>query len=367
MASSGAATTTSASSSTGGGGGGISTLFMPRMYRESPYKSLGDTFLVTWLIAVLYLATQINEAFYISLAATVITHFLRYVSEEVIGAPRLVVSKGQARLGVWHNTTASVAHAFVVTVLSLYVMWTERETTFNVSLFPEGIFESGVLSGQGHQQIQAVAQQEVGGQHRGPLIESNSPLCLLIVSITTGYVAYDTYDMFYCGMHITSPHYIVHHATMLICLPAAILTGTYTAALVVALSCEANTVALHARTLMRAAGALQSHNGITQGLYWANWAFLWATFLVTRTFGQWVLNIHLYLAPGSLTTFGAFGTIGCFMINLLNIQLIVSLFKAFGREIREASAKSSSSSSDTRTNGNKNDVKQVAAVLKKKR
>ncbi|XP_077468292.1 TLC domain-containing protein 1 [Stigmatopora argus] len=86
----------------------------------------------------------------------------------------------------------------------------------------------------------------------------HTPLSYLLVCISTGYFVGDTFDIIYSGYALASWEFLIHHALVLLSFLFALYTHLYVGAAVIALLVEVNSVTLHLRLLLKAAGAASS-------------------------------------------------------------------------------------------------------------
>ncbi|XP_028857369.1 TLC domain-containing protein 1 [Denticeps clupeoides] len=87
------------------------------------------------------------------------------------------------------------------------------------------------------------------------IYSSFTPLSYLLVCVSSGYFVQDTFDIMFMGHARGSWEFLLHHALVIWCFLYSLFRRRYVAGAVLALFVEVNSVTLHARLLLKLAGA----------------------------------------------------------------------------------------------------------------
>jgi hypothetical protein len=227
---------------------------------------------------------------------------LRWVVGQ-LPVPSSIATGGEMKANLYKNTCVALAHALIVGAMSTHAIVSEVGSTFDVPL--------------------------LGDVSPNPMIHRHSNYCYSLMSLTTGYFAYDLWDMIRCKMHQAAPHLIAHHLVLLVCYMSGLQQEMCIGYLVLTLPCELNSVALHTRALMKSCRARESDLRIVRTVYWAVWAWLWLSLGAARLFGHAVLLLQVYNTQFELGWIWWMGCIGMSVINVLNLHLLRSTYSAF--------------------------------------
>ncbi|KAJ8267187.1 hypothetical protein GJAV_G00139530 [Gymnothorax javanicus] len=85
-----------------------------------------------------------------------------------------------------------------------------------------------------------------------------TPVCYLLVCVSTGYFLQDAYDIIFSGYAMGSWEFLLHHVLVLWCFLYALFTKHYIGGSVIALFVEVNSIFLHARMMLKLAKAQSS-------------------------------------------------------------------------------------------------------------
>eukprot|EP00656_Telonema_subtile_P007266 TRINITY_DN1340_c0_g2_i1.p1 TRINITY_DN1340_c0_g2~~TRINITY_DN1340_c0_g2_i1.p1 ORF type:complete len:293 (+),score=44.00 TRINITY_DN1340_c0_g2_i1:194-1072(+) len=224
--------------------------------------------------------------------------------------PQVVAEGSESKVSLFQNTITSLVHATVVGIMTVAVILTELDSSFNVPW--------------------------LGDVTPNPLIHAKSEVCQLILSTTTGYFAYDLWDILRVKMHHTAPHLVLHHVVLLFCFTVALQQEVCLPFLVLPLMAELNSVGLHSRGLLKACKVLHSTSRPVKAAYWAVWGYLWVTFVLTRTAGHAVVFAQVYFTHFEQGWQGWVALFGMVVFNVLNLDLAKSTYKAFRQDIKLA-------------------------------
>lgn len=259
--------------------------------------SLHSGTMLVWLLLVA--AASISNHRLVAVLATTGCFVAARAVVGWIGVPKAVRDK---KAGLYKNTMVAVLHAVIVGALTLRVIVAERASTFAVPLF-----------------------QDVSPN---PLIHGSSQECYRILCLTTGYFAYDLCDMLRSQMHHKAPHLVVHHVILLVCYMCGLHRELCVPFLVLTLLCELNSVALHMRILLKPFLRFQPSKLMNRTL----WAYLWITFILTRTVGHAAVMIQVFVTTFELKWMWWMGSVGMAVFNLLNVDLLRSTYTAYTSE-----------------------------------
>ncbi|XP_060754003.1 TLC domain-containing protein 1-like [Neoarius graeffei] len=117
----------------------------------------------------------------------------------------------------------------------------------------------------------------------------STPVCHLLVSVSAGYFVQDAGDIIFSGHSIGSWEFLLHHFLVLWCFLYNLYTKRYVAGAVVALLVEVNSMTLHARLLLKLAGAQGSR------LYHANKFLNLFTYVTFRLGAQFYITYYIII------------------------------------------------------------------------
>eukprot|EP00658_Telonema_sp_P-2_P038598 TRINITY_DN27655_c0_g1_i1.p1 TRINITY_DN27655_c0_g1~~TRINITY_DN27655_c0_g1_i1.p1 ORF type:complete len:274 (-),score=32.58 TRINITY_DN27655_c0_g1_i1:145-966(-) len=217
--------------------------------------------------------------------------------------PQVVAQGSKYNVAEFQNTITSLVHATVVGIMTVVVILTELDSSFNVPWLGDVI--------------------------PNPLIHAQSEACHLILSTTTGYFGYDLWDIVRIKMHRTSPHLVVHHLVLLFCFTLALQQGTCLPFLVLPLMVELNSVGLHSRHLLKACKVIHSTSRAVKAVYWTVWVYICVTFVLTRTVGHVVVLAQVCFTHFEQSWHKWVALLGMVVLNLLNLSLAKVAYNAF--------------------------------------
>jgi len=197
------------------------------------------------------------------------------------------------------NTLTSVIHSFLSSCLVLYLIVNEQERS--------ALFD-------------------------GNMYTTHTDNSILLLSMTTGYMAYDLWHWIKAKLYVNSTSPIVlHHIILLTCFTTGLVLLAGTSYLVLTLLCEINSCFLHIRTIGKNLGAYTFGGKAAKALWFGG---IWPTMVVARAGAHvwitWKVLQDRALFPHTFLFCMAF--FGMCVFNVLNVDLIVSLLKAFKRE-----------------------------------
>ncbi|KAG9265264.1 TLC domain-containing protein 1 [Astyanax mexicanus] len=114
-----------------------------------------------------------------------------------------------------------------------------------------------------------------------------TPMSYLLLCVSTGYFLQDTGDILFSGHARGSWEFLLHHFLVLWCFLYSLYTQRYVSGMVIALLVELNSVTLHARLLLKLAGAQASQ------LYHTNKLLNLFTYITFRLSAQFYLSWYL--------------------------------------------------------------------------
>mmetsp|Transcript_5362 Transcript_5362/g.7733 ORF Transcript_5362/g.7733 Transcript_5362/m.7733 type:complete len:309 (-) Transcript_5362:272-1198(-) len=179
-------------------------------------------------------------------------------------------------------------------------------------------------------------EQERSALFDGNMFETHTDNSILLLSMTTGYMAYDLWHWIKAKLYVNSTSPIVlHHIVLLTCFTTGLVRVAGTSYLVLTLLCEINSCFLHLRTIGKTLNLLTPGSMAVKALWFGG---LWPTMASSR------VGAHLWIAwkvfqdralfPHTFLFCMAF--FGMCVFNVLNVDLIISLSKACKRECRWA-------------------------------
>ncbi|KAL7128362.1 hypothetical protein ABFS83_14G311400 [Erythranthe nasuta] len=149
--------------------------------------------------------------------------------------------------------------------------------------------------------------------------------------LSSGYFAYDQFDMLVYRLYTGSiPSILVHHLVLLVCFTLALYRKVTINYLILTLVCELHSIFLHVRKIRRMAGLRDSGSMIVK----AEWGLNWMTFVFARFVPHVLITVKL-LRDASKFDKGVelpLALSGMTGMNLLNIFLGIDLFKAYKKE-----------------------------------
>eukprot|EP00246_Nothoceros_aenigmaticus_P012375 TRINITY_DN3815_c0_g1_i2.p1 TRINITY_DN3815_c0_g1~~TRINITY_DN3815_c0_g1_i2.p1 ORF type:complete len:182 (+),score=24.50 TRINITY_DN3815_c0_g1_i2:190-735(+) len=153
-----------------------------------------------------------------------------------------------------------------------------------------------------------------------------------LLCFTTGYFAYDQWDMLQKHHYNPrSPGILLHHAVLLTCFTLALDRGVTLNYLCLTLVCEVHSVFLHQRKVCNLAGFTAGNSTTATFL----WSINWATFVLLRLLVHVLITCKLVhdaaLFPRGLEL--PLALIGMLLLNLLNVSLGSDMLKAFKRDM----------------------------------
>lgn len=200
--------------------------------------------------------------------------------------PSALVSSSPKKIWVYRNISISFIHACISAFLSVYCF----------------VDEPAMLT---------------------DMFSAWSRLSYFLVSLSAGYFLHDFFDMlFYDAKH--SVDLLIHHVVVCMAFYIAIHYNMYMGYAVCALLMEINSVFLHFRRLMGFHGVSKSSvvyqiNGILLLITFVNFRFLTAA---------WMLNYSIKYRHEVPHTHFLFSVVGLVIMTVLNLQLLMSLWKA---------------------------------------
>ncbi|XP_078455140.1 TLC domain-containing protein 1-like isoform X1 [Lampetra planeri] len=141
----------------------------------------------------------------------------------------------------------------------------------------------------------------------------------VLLAISTGYFLQDTLDIVWSGQVKASWEFLFHHALVLSCFGYSLLTLQYVAGTTVALLVEVNSVFLHARLLMKLAGA----NAGCSRAYRLNRYLNAFTYVIFRLGAQAYLTVYV-IVQWQLLMHPLFF---CIVLNLMNIIMLIYFYR----------------------------------------
>ncbi|XP_077578901.1 TLC domain-containing protein 1 [Stigmatopora nigra] len=145
----------------------------------------------------------------------------------------------------------------------------------------------------------------------------HTPQSYLLVCISTGYFVGDTFDILFSGNALTSWEFLIHHALVISSFLFALYTHLYVGAAVIALLVEVNSVTLHLRLLLKAAGAASST------VYSINKVVNLFTFVAFRLCTQFYITWYIAINYSKLDSAFFFM---CALI-IMNIMILIYFFR----------------------------------------
>lgn len=232
--------------------------------------------LLVWITLCCTLAMTQSAIFWFVLSSSAVFWFLR-----VSFVPSLVHRKTS---DIWMNTCISLIHSSVSSVLVITVFATHSKD-----------FD---------------------------WLGDASDLEYAVLAISTGYFAYDLWDMVKHRLYVKSPSILFHHAGVLFCYISAIVERIGITYLVATLFCELNSVFLHLRKL-------QSLNRSTSSsaLRWT-WRCLWVSFIIFRLVAHTAISISVYQNQNRFphVFYYRMAFYGMNIFNLLNIEVRITKY-----------------------------------------
>lgn len=177
-----------------------------------------------------------------------------------------------------------------------------------------------------------VNEQERSALFKGNMYKTYTDYSILLLSMTTGYMAYDLWHWIKAKLYINSTSPIVmHHIVLLTCFTTGLVRVAGTSYLVLTLLCEFNTCFLHVRTLGKTLNLFVRGSIAVKALWFGG---LWPTMFFSRIGAHlwitWKVLQDRTLFPNTFLFCMAF--FGMCVFNVLNVDLFISLSKACKRE-----------------------------------
>ncbi|XP_074263679.1 uncharacterized protein LOC141586372 [Silene latifolia] len=163
------------------------------------------------------------------------------------------------------------------------------------------------------------------------LVRNTWPWAYTALCVSSGYFAYDQWDMLYYRLYTGPfPSILAHHFILLLCFSLALYRNVTINYLILTLICELHSVFLHVRKLRRMAGIRNAESGIVK----VEWVLNWFTFIFARLIPHALILIKLVrdaskFDKGIELPLALFGMIG---MNALNIGLGIDLLSAYKKE-----------------------------------
>ncbi|CAM6094737.1 unnamed protein product [Calypogeia fissa] len=157
------------------------------------------------------------------------------------------------------------------------------------------------------------------------------PGAFAVLAASSGYFAYDQWDMLRRGLYKPqAPSLLVHHAVLLICFIAALYKNSCINYLVLTLVCEVHSIFLHLRKVLLLSGASRKWSFVLL----VEWTLNWFAFFTARIALHVLITIKLLVdsrkfKSGVELPLALTGMAG---LNVLNFILGQGLYKAFLRE-----------------------------------
>lgn len=213
--------------------------------------------------------------------------------------PKYVVGMTKPQQLTWYNTVVSLLHSLLCSVF-LVAMFIYYASEVSLSLSSSTKLELDWIHG-------------------------TNDFAFWILAISTGYFAYDLWDMVLSGLYRESIEIIVHHVLVITCYLCALSKTIGHAYLILALVCEINSVFLHLRKLMvmmmRSQQSTAASTYQTNALYRHLWYGLWGSFFVFRLVPHLGIALMVYQKQAEFPQPGffimAFG--GMMAFNVLNL------------------------------------------------
>lgn len=163
------------------------------------------------------------------------------------------------------------------------------------------------------------------------LVEATWPGAYAALCISSGYFAYDQWDMLLYRLYSGPiPCILVHHLLLLICFTLALYRSVTINYLILTLICELHSVFLHVRKVRRMAGVRDAHSRVVK----IEWVLNLITFVLARFLSHVLITFKL-IRDASKFGIGVelpLALLGMAGMNLLNVYLGIDLFKAYRRE-----------------------------------
>mmetsp|Transcript_11778 Transcript_11778/g.15372 ORF Transcript_11778/g.15372 Transcript_11778/m.15372 type:complete len:284 (+) Transcript_11778:85-936(+) len=200
-----------------------------------------------------------------------------------------------AKNSLWTNTCVSCIHATIVGLMVLFTFSTDR-----VLMYQD--FQHGY-----------------------------NDFAVIILSVNTGYFAYDTLHMSFYKLHKKDPSIMLHHVVIMTCNTIAVHQKTCIPYIVGMLMSEVNSVFLHLRKLLS-----MLKLGTSSMAYQLSWKLLWVTFNWFRVIPCVFIASMAWINRKEFEKMYIFflGFSGSLVINVLNFFLWKNLSGVQRKEIQ---------------------------------
>jgi len=181
-----------------------------------------------------------------------------------------------------------------------------------------------------------------GQMYYDDLRRNSSVVAKSAVGIAVGYFAYDLWHLVHADMVRQSPALMLHHLAIVGIYSTVIVVSQYYPYMVLTLLCEPHSLTMQLRKICKVAfdvprGILD--NKLQSNLYWGLWGVNLLLCILTRMIPHTAILYKVYMDRNNSDMFPetwlyncAFG--GMTMINVINIGLFLSLYKAYQKDVR---------------------------------